>query len=336
MSEEKAARCGNRTKKPVVTVKGIATSELAHEITATGAFQRQQNRFTTPFGSGEGELPVEAGRYRLLVAGVCPWAHRQLIVFSLLGLDKVISIGRVGPRTDKGWAFSLDPDGVDPVLGIRYLPEAYLKADPDYTGRATVPAIVDLTTGKVVNNDYHRLSNYWETVWSPFHKEGAPDLYPADLRADIDALNETLFHEVNNAVYKAGFAASQAEYEKAYDLLFARMDTLEERLSRQRYLFGGRLTDADVRLWVTLVRFDAGYYMAFKTNRNRLVDFPNLWNYAKDLYQRPGFGDTTDFEAIKRGYQSISNNERNSCGIISVGPDQTIWFDRHDRDRFAQ
>lgn len=336
MSESKAAGCGSVVKRPIVGTTGVATSEAEHEITATGAFQRQANRFTAPFGPGEGELPVEAGRYRLIVAGVCPWAHRQLIVLRLLGLETAVSIGRVGPRTDKGWAFSLDPCGVDPVLGISLLSEAYLKAAPDYTGRATVSAIVDITTGKVVNNDYHRLSNYWETVWAPFHKEGAPDLYPADLRADIDALNETLFHEVNNAVYKAGFAASQAEYEKAYDLLFARLDTLEERLSRQRYLFGGRLTDADVRLWVTLVRFDAGYYMAFKTNRNRLVDFPNLWNYAKDLYQRPGFSDTTDFEAIKRGYQSISNNERNSCGIISVGPDQTIWFDRHDRDRFAQ
>jgi putative glutathione S-transferase len=327
MSKEEAASCGLADHR----TRNIAVSEVAHEITETGAFQRQPNRFTTPFGSGPGELPVEAGRYRLIVSSGCPWAHRQLIVFSLLGLEKVISIGRVGPRTGKGWEFSLDPGNVDPVLGIRYLPEAYAKADPDYTGRATVPAVVDIATGKVVNNDYFKLSNYWETVWAPFHKAGAPDLYPKELRGDIDALNDVLFHEVNNAVYKAGFAQSQGEYEKAYDLLFARLDILEKRLSTRRYLFGNRITDSDIRLWVTLARFDAGYYMAFKTNRNRLVDFPNLWNYAKDLYQSPGFGETTDFETIKRGYQSISNPFR----IISAGPDQSLWFGRHDREQFA-
>jgi putative glutathione S-transferase len=305
----------------------IAMSENAHEITKTGAFQRQQNRFTTPFGTEQGNIPVEAGRYRLIVSNGCPWAHRQLIVLRLLGLENVISIGRVGPRTENGWEFSLDPGGIDPVLGIRYLPEAYEKTDPSYSGRATVPAVVDINTGKVVNNDYHRLTNYWETAWKPFHKEGAPDLYPEALRSEIDALNETLFHEVNNAVYKAGFAQSQAEYEMAYDLLFKRLDTLEERLTKSRFLFGDKITDSDVRLYVTLARFDAGYYMAFKTNRNRLVDFYNLWNYAKDLYQTPGFGDTTDFATIKRVYQLISN----PLGIISVGPDTSVWLESHNR-----
>jgi putative glutathione S-transferase len=331
MSKEETAFCGLANHQAPQT----AAARKNPEITETGAFQRQPNRFTTPFGNGEGELPVEAGRYRLIVSAGCPWAHRQLIVFSLLGLEKAISIGRVGPKTDKGWEFSLDPGSVDPVLGIRYLPEAYAKADPDYTGRATVPAVVDIASGKVVNNDYFKLTNYWETVWAPFHKAGAPDLYPEELRGDIDALNEVLFHEVNNAVYKAGFAQSQAEYEKAYDLLFARLDILEKRLSTQRYLFGSRITDSDIRLWVTLARFDSGYYMAFKTNRNRLVDFPNLWNYAKDLYQSPGFGETTDFETIKRGYQLISSAERNPFRIVSVGPDPSVWFDRHDREKFA-
>jgi putative glutathione S-transferase len=331
MSETGAAARGPEDRR----TGNIAFSVKVHEITETGAFQRQPNRFTTPFGNGEGELPVEAGRYRLIVSAGCPWAHRQLIVFSLLGLEQAISIGRVGPQTGKGWEFSLDPGGVDPVLGIRYLPEAYVKADPDYSGRATVPAVVDIQTGKVVNNDYFKLTNYWETVWAPFHKPGAPDLYPAELRNDIDALNDVLFHEVNNAVYKAGFAQNQAEYEKAYELLFNRLDILEKRLSTRRYLFGGQITDSDIRLWVTLVRFDAGYYMAFKTNRDRLVDFPNLWNYAKDLYQTPGFGDTTDFETIKRGYQLISSAERNPFRIVSAGPDQSVWYDRHDREKFV-
>ncbi|MDR2194595.1 MAG: glutathione S-transferase C-terminal domain-containing protein [Treponema sp.] len=311
-----------------------AASESRYEITKSGAFARQQNRFTTPFGSGAGELPVEAGRYRLLWARVCPWAHRQIIAFKILGLDEVISVGTANPvRTSQGWEFSLDPQGVDPVLGIRFLSEAYAKADPDYTGRATVPAVVDITTGKVVNNDYFKLTNYWETVWAPFHKQGAPDLYPQELRAEIDALNETLFHEVNNAVYKAGFAQSQTEYEKAYDVLFARLDQLEDRLSRQRYLFGNRITDSDIRLYVTLARFDIAYHTVFKANRNRLIDFPNLWNYAKDLYQTPGFGDTTDFDAIKRGYHL--NRGRNPYQILALGPDLSIWNERHDRLRFS-
>ncbi|MDR1095875.1 MAG: glutathione S-transferase C-terminal domain-containing protein [Spirochaetaceae bacterium] len=313
----------------------VATSESEHEIAENGAFVRQGNRFAAAFGNGDGELPVEAGRYRLLWARICPWAHRQIIVFRLLGLDAAISVGTANPvRTPQGWEFSLDPGGVDPVLGIRFLSEAYIRADPGYTGRVTVPAVVDLATGKVVNNDYFRLSTYWETVWAPFHKAGAPDLYPEGLRDDIDALNDVLFHEVNNAVYKAGFAQSQAEYERAYDLLFNRLDMLERRLSGQRYLFGNRLTDADVRLWVTLVRFDIAYYTVFKANRNCLAGFPNLWNYAKDLYQTPGFGDTTDFDAIKRGYH-LGSHGNNPYGILAAGPDLSAWYEGHDRERFA-
>ncbi len=311
----------------------IVTSENAHEISETGAFVRQKNRFTTPFGDGEGELPVEADRYRLLWAPICPWAHRQIIAFRLLGLDQVISVGKANPvRTEKGWEFSLDEGGVDPVLKIRYLPEIYEETDPDYTGRATVPAVVDLKTRKVVNNDYFRLTNDWETVWKPFHKKGAPDLYPENLRKDIDELNNIIFHEVNNGVYKAGFAKTQEEYEKAYDTLFARLDWLEERLSHSRYLFGNQLTDSDIRLYVTLARFDAAYYLVFRTNRNRLVDFPNLWNYAKDLYQTPGFGDTTDFDAIKRGYQ-LGSQATNPYQILAKGPDLSIWKEPHDRNR---
>jgi putative glutathione S-transferase len=314
----------------------LAASESENEITAAGAFERQSNRFVAPFGDGEGGIPVEAGRYRLLWAAICPWAHRQIIALRLLGLDNVISVGKANPvRTRNGWEFSLDPGGVDPVLGIRYLSEAYLKSDPNYRGRATVPAVVDLTTGKVVNNDYFKLSNYWETAWAPFHKKGAPDLYPEALRVQIDNLNGTLFHEVNNAVYKAGFAQTQSEYEKAYDLLFNRLDILEKHLGENRYLFGSRITDSDIRLYVTLARFDAAYYLVFKTNRNQLIDFPNLWNYAKDLYQTPGFGDTTDFDAIKRGYQ-LGSHAQNPYGRVAKGPDLSGWKESHDRDRLGK
>lgn len=312
----------------------IATSEETHEISGDGSFVRQNNRFDTPFGNKPGELPVEENRYRLLWTPICPWAHRLIIVRELLGLEKVISVGTAGPvRTDKGWEFSLDENGVDPVLGIRYLPEIYAATDPNYTGRATVPAIVDVTTKKVVNNDYFKLSNYLETAFSPFFKENAPDLYPEHLRQDIDSFNDVLFHEVNNGVYKAGFAHSQEAYEKAYDTLFKRLDILENRLSNQRYLFGSHITDSDIRFYVTLARFDVAYYSVFRTNRNRIIDFPNIWNYAKDLYQTPGFGNTTDFEAIKKGYQ-LGNVLENPYQLLAKGPDVSIWNEPHDREKF--
>lgn len=307
----------------------VAISETK-EINEHGAFVRQENHFTTPFGNGEGELAVEADRYRLIWTPLCPWATRQVIALKLLGLENVISVGTVAPvRTDKGWEFSLDEGGVDPVLGIRYLPEIYAQTDPQYSGRATVPTIVDLKSGKVVNNDYHRLTNYWETVWKPFHKEGAPDLYPEDLREEIDEMNVLLFHEINNGVYKAGFARSQEQYEKNYRLVFHRLDWLEKRLGEKRFLFGDRLTDSDIRLYVTLARFDTAYYFGFRLNRNRLRDFDNLWNYAKELYSIPAFQEATDFDAIKRGY--LLGAAENPYQILPLGPDNSVWNEPNDR-----
>lgn len=322
------------SKENTILNTRIVNHEIAKEITKEGAFNRQTNRFVTPFGDKPGDLPVEAGRYRLLWARICPWAHRAVIVRELLGLQDVISLGTTSPvRTENGWEFSLDEGGVDPLLGIRYLPEIYAETDPDYSGRATVPTVVDVTTRKVVNNDYFKLTNYFETAFKPFHKENAPDLYPQELRAEIDEFNDTLFHEVNNGVYKAGFAHSQDAYEQAYDALFARLDQIEERLSTRRYLFGEQITDSDVRFYVTLVRFDVAYYSVFRTNRNRITDFPNIWNYAKDLYQTPGFGDTTDFDSIKRGYH-LGNHAQNPYQILAKGPDISIWNEPHDRNRF--
>lgn len=313
----------------------IATSENVREIDSSGAFKRQKNHFTTPFGNKSGELAVEVGRYRLLWAKICPWAQRVMIVRELLGLQDVISVGTLSPvRTEKGWKFSLDEGGVDPVLNIRYLTDIYVKTDPNYTGRATVPTIVDVFTERVVNNDYFHLTNYLETAFKPFHKPNAPELYPENQRKEIDALNEKLFHEINNGVYKAGFAQSQVAYEQAYDQLFNSLDSIEKKLAKQRYLLGNQLTDADIRLYVTLARFDVAYYSVFKTNRNRICDFPNLWNYAKDLYQTPGFGSTTNFEAIKMGYQ-LGNVENNPYQILAKGPDVSIWKEAHDRNRFG-
>ena len=237
--------------------ENTSTEWVNKEVDSEGNFNRQKNQFETPFGEGEGKLPVEPGSYRLLWAPVCPWAHRSVIVRKLLGLEDVISLGTADPKRPdvprSDWAFTLDEEDVDPVLGIHYISEAYLAANPDYTGRFTVPALVDIPSGKVVNNDYFNLTLYFETAWKPYHKEGAPDLYPEDLREEIDKLNDIIFREVNNGVYKAGFARKQKAYDRAYNMVFNRLDWLEERLANQRYLFGDRLTESDVRLYVTLV-----------------------------------------------------------------------------------
>ncbi|GHV73318.1 glutathione S-transferase [Spirochaetia bacterium] len=303
-----------------------------------GAFVRQQNHFTTPFGMAAGELPVEAGRYRLIWSAACPWATRQMIVRSLLGLEKVLSVGLVDPirpaKEYSDWSFSLDPEGVDPVLKVHYLSELYLAANPEYKGRFTVPAIVDIPSGKVVNNDYFNLTYYWETVWRGFHKPGAPDLFPEELRQDIMALNDTIFHEVNNGVYKAGFARSQDAYEAAYATVFKRLDWLDGRLSTGRYLFGNSITDSDIRLWVSLARFDAAYYNAFRVNRNRLADFPNLWAYARDLYQIPAFGENTHFDHIKAHYH-VCCDPGNVFGLTPKGPDAAAWKTPHGREKLA-
>ncbi|WP_271754463.1 glutathione S-transferase family protein [Cohnella sp. JJ-181] len=311
------------------------------EITNDGSFKRQVNRFTTPFGDRPGELPVEPGRYRLLWSAACPWAHRSVIVRRVLGLEDAISLGTVSPMRPRlprvDWEFSLDAEGVDPVLGIRYISEIYLETEPGYEGRPTVPVVVDVKERKVANNDYFKLTNYFETVWAPFHKPNAPDLYPGPLREEIDALNEVIFHEINNGVYKCGFARSQEAYDAAYETLFARLDELERRLSGQRFLHGDYITDSDVRLYTTLARFDAAYYTAFRTNRNLIREFEHLWGYARDLYQTPGFGDTTDFDAIKRHYHlSITiATDKQEVNILPNGPDLSAWDAPHERHKLS-
>ena len=308
---------------------------ITAEVTKDGSFNRQKNRFTTPFGKGEGKLPVEAGRYRIIWSQACPWAHRSIIVRRLLGLEDVISVGTldpVRPENPNDWAFTLDEGGVDPVLGYHFLSEAYLRSDPDYHGRFTVPSYVDLKTGGVVNNDYFNLTLYLETEWKEFHKSGAPDLYPEELRAEIDEMNDILFHEINNGVYKAGFARSQEAYEKNYNLVFNRLDALEERLSHSRYLFGDRITESDVRLYVSLARFDVAYYNGFNLNKKLIREYENLRGYARDIYQTPGFGDTTNFEAIKKHYH-LCAVASNPYRIVPAGPDLECWNTPHGRDR---
>lgn len=316
----------------------MSSTKKPTEISKDGSFKRQTNRFTAPFGE---DLPLESGKYRLLWSPACPWAHRAVIVRKVLGLEDAISLGTVSPMRPQigrvDWEFSLDEDNQDPVLGTQYVSEVYLNADPEYAGRPTVPVMVDVEEKKAVNNDYFNLTNYFETVWSPFHKKGAPDLYPEDLRDAIDELSEVIFHDINNGVYKCGFAHSQDAYDEAFDRLFARLDELEDRLSHNRFLHGDYITDSDVRLYTTLARFDVAYYNGFRTNRNLIREFPNLWGYARDLYQTEGFGDTTDFDAIKQHYHlSITiNPDSTEEKILPKGPDLSGWGTQHNREELS-
>lgn len=309
------------------------------EIKSDGSFQRQKALFSTPFGIEEGELPVEKNRYRLIWSAPCPWSHRAVIVRHLLGLEDVISLGMVDPirpnTPEIDWAFTLDENDIDPVLGIKYLSDVYKQTDPNYTGRPTVPAMIDIHTNKVVHNDYFTLTNELEIAWAPFHKRNAPDLYPKHLREKIDQFNEFIYTDINNGVYKCGFAESQHAYDQAYDTLFDRLEELEQHLSAKRFLMGDFITDADVRLYVTLVRFDIAYYSVFKANKHRLVDYPNLWGYARELYLTPGFGDTTDFEAIKKHYYisaSLSPHNKKRAVILPKGPDLSGWHIQPNRE----
>jgi len=281
---------------------------------------------------GRDGWPAEAGRYRLVAARACPWANRTAIVRRVLGLEGAISLGMPGPTHDeRSWAFDLDPGGVDPVLGIERLQQAYFARFPDYPRGITVPAIIEVASGKVVTNNYPQITIDFETEWTSLHRDGAPDLYPVELRAEIDGINDGIFRDVNNGVYRAGFAGSQGAYEKAYDRLFDRLDALEARLAGQRYLVGDTITEADVRLFTTLVRFDAVYYGHFRCNRNKLSDMPALYSYAKDLFQTPGFGDTIDFVQIKQHYYLV-HTDINPTGIVPKGPDLSGWLRPHGRE----
>jgi putative glutathione S-transferase len=238
-------------------------------------------------------------------------------------------------RDERGWRFTLDPGGKDPATGLAYLSEAYQATDPAYDGRVTVPTLYDTRTTRVVTNDYPQLSLDLSTQWTDYHREDAPELYPEDLRKEIDAVNDSVFRDINNGVYRCGFATTQEAYEAAYDALFARLDQLEERLSGQRYLVGDRLTEADVRLFTTLVRFDAVYHGHFKCNRNKLAEMPVLWAYARDLFQTPGFGDTVDFDHIKRHYYQ-THDRINPTRIVPKGPDPAGWQAPHDRHELTR
>lgn len=284
---------------------------------------------------GASAWPVQPGRYRLVAARACPWANRTVIVRRLLGLEDVISLGQPGPVHDaRSWTFDLDPDGRDPVLGTERLQENYFKRFPDYPRGITVPALVDIPSGGVVTNDYPQITLDLSTQWKQFHREGAPDLLPAAAVEEMWPVMTRVFTEVNNGVYRCGFAGNQEAYDSAYARLWEAMDWLEERLSRRRFLMGDTITEADVRLFTTLARFDAVYHGHFKANRNKLSEMPHLWGYARELFQTPGFGDTIDFVQIKQHYYRV-HEDINPTRIVPDGPGLSGWLEPHDRDRLG-
>ncbi|MFE4694178.1 glutathione S-transferase family protein [Streptomyces sp. NPDC056749] len=299
-------------------------------------FKRSRSHFADRItADGRDGWPVEAGRYRLVVSRACPWASRALVSRRLLGLEPALSLAVADPvQDDRSWRFTLDEGGKDPVLGIGYLSEAYEAREHGYPGGVSVPAIVDVPTRSLVTNDYQQITLDLATEWTELHRPGAPDLYPERLRDEIDSVMDGVYRDVNNGVYRAGFASAQGEYEAAYIDVFRRLDLVSERLAGQRYLVGDTITEADIRLFTTLVRFDAVYHGHFKCNRAKLAEDPVLWAYVRDLYQTPGFGDTVDFDHIKRHYYQVHTGI-NPTGIVPLGPGLTGWLTPHHREQLG-
>ena len=308
-----------------------------------GKFEREAARFRnwvtadgSPGPDGEGGFKAESGRYHLYVSMACPWAHRTLIFRKLKGLEKHISVSVVHPdMVENGWEFRPDSEQHrDHLHGFRFMHQIYTKAAPEYSGRVTVPTLWDKKKETIASNESAEIIRMFNSAFDGL--EGVLtdlDFYPGELQEEIDTVNARVYDTVNNGVYKAGFATAQDKYEEAYNALFDSLDWLEERLSSQRYLVGGRLTEADWRLFTTLIRFDAVYYSHFKCNRQRISDFPALSAYVRDLYQVPGVAETVDINQIKRHYY-VSQRTINPTQIVPVGPE--LDFDSpHGRESLS-
>jgi putative glutathione S-transferase len=291
-----------------------------------GRFVRPPSRlrnWVTPDGapgpSGEGGFPAEAGRYHVYVAMACPWAHRALIFRRLKKLETIVSVSIVEPYVDEGgWAFSTKlPDHLG---GRARLHEVYRAAKPDYTGRVTVPVLWDKKRQTIVSNESSEIIRMFNAAFDGVGGDPSVDFYPAAFRAEIDRINAFVYETVNNGVYKAGFARTQAAYDEAVTALFSALDDLDRRLATRRYLLGDRPTEADWRLFTTLLRFDLVYFTHFKCNLRRIADYPNLSGYLRDLYQVPGIAETVDFKAIKDHYY-LSHRAINPFGIVPIGPE---------------
>ena len=320
-------------------VDGVWQEDVSR--TKDGHFVRPATRFRnfvtadgSPGPTGEGGFAAEADRYHLYISLACPWAHRTLIFRALKQLDNVISLSITEPLYGKtGWEFGTARGGTpDTANGKPTLAEIYQLADPHYTGRVSVPVLWDKKLRTIVNNESSEIIRMLNSAFEAF-TNAHTDYYPAAWRADIDRINDVIYPSVNNGVYRAGFATSQQAYEEAARGIFATLDELEARLSRQRYLVGQHITEADWRLFTTLVRFDAVYYSHFKCNLRRIADYPNLWNYLRELYQVPAIAETVSIDQIKRHYYG-SQRQVNPTGIVPIGP--LIDFTQpHDRGRFA-
>ncbi|MFN4040939.1 MAG: glutathione S-transferase family protein [Brevundimonas sp.] len=293
-----------------------------------GSFKRKESQFRSwitadgaPGPTGEGGFAAEPGRYHLYVSLACPWAHRTLIMRRFKGLDQMIGVSTVHwLMRDDGWTFAEGPDVTgDPIHGADFLHQVYTAADADYTGKVTVPVLWDKARGTIVSNESADIIRMFN---SAFDGLGATDgdYYPDALRGEIDAVNDRVYAEVNNGVYRAGFAETQAAYEEAVEPLFSALDWLETRLSDRPWLIGDELTEADIRLFTTLVRFDLVYHGHFKCNRRRIVDYPALWRFVRDFHALPGVAETVNVQHIKRHYYE-SHRRINPTGVVPAGPD---------------
>jgi glutathionyl-hydroquinone reductase len=306
-------------------------AQFPEEQATDGSFKRQEDAFRDWVrADGSSSYPAEAGRYHLYASLACPWASRTVIVRKLKGLESAIGLTIVDPiRDQRGWRFM--PNEPDPLNGWAFLSEAYFATDPSYRARVTVPILWDKQRKRIVSNSDDDIMRMLESEFDAFAANPQLDLYPRELRSEIDGLNELLYETVNDGVYRAGFATKQAPYEQAARRVFETLDAMEERLVKRRYLFGAQPLESDWRFFVTLVRFDPVYYGHFKCNLRRIVDYPNLYGYLRDLYQIDGVAETVDFDQIKRHYY-VTHDDINPTGIVPIGPliDLTA---PHDRER---
>jgi putative glutathione S-transferase len=297
----------------------VKPAQFPREQAADGSFERQEDAFRDwVTADGSSGSPAQAGRYHLYISLACPWACRTAIVRALKGLEHAVGMTVVDPiRDERGWRFSASEP--DPINGWHFLSEAYKATDPNYDARVTVPVLWDKERERVVSNSDDDIMRMLETQFDAFAANPQVDLYPRDLRAQIDELNELLYENFNNGVYLAGFATSQAAYERAAYRVFETLDLMEDRLAGRRYLFGALPLETDWRFFVTLVRFDPVYYGHFKCNLRRVVDYPNLYDYLRDLYQIDGIAPTVNFDHIKRHYY-MTHDEINPTRIVPIGP----------------
>ena len=306
-------------------------AEFPKETGRRGEFVRQESAFREwVTADGSSGFPAEPGRYHLYVSYACPWAHRTIIFRKLKGLENVVGMTVVDPiRDERGWAFSDDVGGPDPINDFRFLAEAYHATDPGFDGRVTVPVLWDTKSRRIVNNESSEIIRMLNSEFNEWATADGGDLYPEAIREEIDAVNAEVYESVNNGVYRCGFAATQEAYDSAYEKLFAALDQLESRLADRRFLMGNAQSEADWRLFTTLVRFDPVYVGHFKCNERRLVDYPNLWAYTRDLYQTPGVAETVNFDHIKRHYY-VTHRKINPTGVVPRGP-VLDFAEPHDR-----